>query len=182
MAMWPGRQQGCKDGEVMAPSPFLRDQLGIVVWLPPQQFCLPPVEEVVQCHLWVGTDHDFVLVAPHLQADQGHPQAKRLIKLERETAQREHLDLSCASRGKVPHPLGKHSQAQDPTSLCKISSVTPSINNTSQGDHVDRVYPRDLWAPSWPVCCPHAADQRGGLMQGKQKPHLGALHPSPSLH
>lgn len=66
---------------------------------------------------------------------------KRLIKLGQEIARRECLDLSSTSRGKVPPPLGNHNQAQDPTSLCNISSVTPSTNNTSWGDHVDRVYP-----------------------------------------
>lgn len=146
MAMWPGWQQGCKDGKVVAPL-SLRDQLGIVVRLLPQQLHLSPMEEVVQCHLWVGTDHDFVLVAPHLQAYQGHSQAKRLIKLGRETPQRECLDLRCTSRGKVPPPLGNCNQDQDPTSLCNISSVTPSINNTSWGDHGDRVYPKTSGLP-----------------------------------
>lgn len=150
MATWLRWQQGCTDREVAAPPPSLRDQLGIVVRLPPQQLNLPPVEEIVQCHLWVGTDHDFVLVAPHLQANQGHPQAKRLIKLGWETAQRECLDLSCTSRGEVPPPLGNHNQAQDPISLCNISSVIPSINNTSWGAHVDGVHPRTSGLPLGP--------------------------------
>lgn len=95
--------------------PSLRDQLGIVVRLPPQQLGLPPVEEVVQCHLRVGTDHDLVLVAPHLQANQGHAQAKRLIKLKWETAQRECLGSSCMSGGKVPPPQGTATPPHCPT-------------------------------------------------------------------
>lgn len=63
----------------------LRDQLGIVVLLPLQQLRLPPAEEVLQCHLCITTDSDFVPVAPHLQANQGHTQAQRLVKLQRNT-------------------------------------------------------------------------------------------------
>lgn len=59
-----------------------RDKLHVVMWVLPLQVLFPPGQEVLQCHVGIAADVEFVLV-PDLQAHQDNSKTEFLIKLQR---------------------------------------------------------------------------------------------------
>lgn len=63
------------------PSAHSRDELRVVVQVPPRQVSHPPGQEVVQCGVGLGADVNLVPTVPHLQAHEHHAEIELLIKL-----------------------------------------------------------------------------------------------------
>lgn len=60
-----------------------RDKLCVVMFVPPQQSPLTPLEEAAKGDLRVSADLDLIFVRPDIQADQHHTDTNRAIQLAR---------------------------------------------------------------------------------------------------